>query len=489
MFVPIKPEIPGNPIFEDSYWESSDCKLLVAFLKTKPIHGWYYYPWELPRCSQWELDDIGTIDSQSLTKLILGKFDWGIELKELYTIIDSINTPQTSQSNSHNDWDNQTVMIPNISLEFLSRLFAIVKDKRIEDNVISFHDLPSFSNIRRRRTHIGVLSQITAQGVYRILQGSNDVPSILLVPRRDTPLDQQMYPIDTSMINNTHLVQVDIPPQAAQDIIVGIHGSQERLFKLKFGAISFDSTNIADILAQTVVPFQFYSELVKKNKIKNGDEIIIWVSSENYSEVLACMYAKKMWLPIKYVYITANKNDPIWQFLKTGKYNSKGLSSSFSEFIASQEPIRSVNLERILLLITRNDYVFVRSLFNDKSKKNITLSHRRLSEIRATLIIWENMNQEGLVESNPDIVDTMLRLSNWDQWNTNNQVPFFILNSHYNPQQDNNLSYIDITGRGDGEGNENEKPLEELALRELDPEKRIECVQNRIAEILEKRSK
>lgn len=166
-------------------------------------------------------------------------------------------------------------MIPNISLEFLSRLFAIVKDKRIEDNVISFHDLPSFSNIRRRHTHIGVLSQITAQGVYRILQGSNDVPSILLVPRRDTPLDQQMYPIDTSMINNTHLVQVDIPPQAAQDIIVGIHGSQERLFKLKFGAISFDSTNIADILAQTVVPFQFYSELVKKNKIKNGDEIII----------------------------------------------------------------------------------------------------------------------------------------------------------------------------------------------------------------------
>lgn len=50
-----------------------------------------------------ELDDIETIDSQSLTKLILGKFDWGIERKELYTIIDSINTPQTSQSNSHND--------------------------------------------------------------------------------------------------------------------------------------------------------------------------------------------------------------------------------------------------------------------------------------------------------------------------------------------------------------------------------------------------
>lgn len=488
MFASIKPEIPGSPIFRDSDWISPDRSLIEAFLETKPLHGWYYHPLELPILSKQELNSIARIDSCALTKLVLWQFDWGINPEVLNNLIDTIYNLQTCQSKYPNDWESHIATTRNISIEFLSWLFEYVKDFPIKEKLISFHHLPSFINIRRRHTHIGVLSH-TIQGICRILQGSQDIQSILLVPCWDTPSIQKIHPISTPIFTNTHLVHVDIPPQATQDIIRQFYESKERLFKLKFGVISFDSTNIADILAQTVMPFQFYSELVKNNKIKNGDEIILWVSSENYSEVLACIYAKKMWLPIKYVYITASKNDPIWEFLKTGMYDSKGLWNSFSECIALQEPIRSVNFARILLHLTKNDYSFVSGLFNEKSKNLINLSRRRLSQIRETLILWENMDQEGLKNSNPDIVDQMMLLSNWDRWNTDNQIPFFVLNPHHTSysdlQQDKYLSYTDISNNVDRAGNENKNPLEILNLNQLNPNNRREIVKWWIEKVLE----
>lgn len=491
MFVPIKPEIPGNPIYGDSDWTSPDLRLLEAFLETKPIDGWYYHPLELPRFSQWELDDIAAIDSQFLTKLILGKFEWGIEQEQLYSIIDSIYERQISQSKSENDWNSHIAITRNISLEFLSRLFNNVKDKPIKDNAISFHNLSSFSNIRRRHTHIGVLSQITSQGVYRILQGSKDVTSILLVPNWDISYDQQIFPFNPSTIgSNTHLVQVDISPQDTHDIIRKLHELNERLFKTKFGVISFDSMNIADILVQTVTPFQFYSELVKQNKIKNGDEIIIWVPSENFSEVLSCMYAKKMWLPIKYIYITVNQNDPIWELLNTGTYSPKVHNSSLFKDIVSEDPIRLLNFERILLHITNNNYQLVKRLLMTlfASQEKVSLGHRNLKVMKQILIVWESMDQDGLIKSNPIIVNTMVPSSNWEQRNTDSQIPFFILNSqytaHYDFQQDDYLSYIDIRTSVYGEEFEKRIPLEELALRKLGAQERMLCVKEWIRDTL-----
>lgn len=472
MFMTIAPVLEDDKIYGDSTWNSSDVPFSRAFRITKPskpkpenIQGWFYHPLELPYWEGLELERILTLDSRELTKSILWKFDWGIEESILFTLIDDIYNHLESQPknpNIHNfdnfiiqDSDSDVFLIhsadyhpsttQHISLELLPRIFDAVIRKlaqRPEGNSGLSLNGAKFSknNLGSHHTQLDTLSFDTVRRVDYILPGStNGIQSVLLVPSKELingdDATLQQYHIINALSGNPdmHPVLVDIPLKSVQAIIRAIHEIQERLFKSKYGIVSFDSTNIAHIIAQTVFPFRVYSELVKQGKIKNGDEINIWVSSGDYSEVLSYMYAKEMWLPIKYIHITVNDNDAIWDLLKTGKYISKNGYTTFSDYIGSQEITKLANLERILLLITDNNYEQVRRWFDDTftAREEILLSQRTLKEIKETLIIWKSsgMNRPRGISS--DIEKCRKRLSKWASWNIDKPIPLVRLDSSH----------------------------------------------------------
>ena len=85
-----------------------------------------------------------------------------------------------------------------------------------------------------------------------------------------------------------------IPFDPLQDIVKKINSPEYREFKERYNITSFNSINIARILAQTVYYFRAYGELLRMDAIGLGDEISFSVPSGNFGDALAGYYAMRM---------------------------------------------------------------------------------------------------------------------------------------------------------------------------------------------------
>lgn len=86
---------------------------------------------------------------------------------------------------------------------------------------------------------------------------------------------------------NALTILADAPFDPLQDIVKKVNSPEHADLKTQYGITSFNSINIARILAQTVYYFRAYAEMVKTGSIENGDEIIFSVPSGNFGDALA----------------------------------------------------------------------------------------------------------------------------------------------------------------------------------------------------------
>ena len=116
---------------------------------------------------------------------------------------------------------------------------------------------------------------------------------------------------------------------------------------------SANSINIGRLVPQIVYYVYAYANLLKEERIKEGDLINVVVPTGNFGNILAAFYAKNMGLPIAKLICASNENKVLFDFFKDGVYDRN------REFVLTNSPsmdiLISSNLERLIYRIAGND--------------------------------------------------------------------------------------------------------------------------------------
>lgn len=340
--------------------------LSTGIKTSQPLSGGLWSPQELPEISSEEIGFMSNMSYQNLAKTILWRFDFGIWSDELWKVIDeaygdqwhnSDITPvkQIGNTNLHSLHlgYGPTFAFKNVALEFLPRLLS----KLVTDRTL--HVLGASSGDTINAAHSGV-------------KGTN-INSMFMLPSTG-PSYVQALQAQKGISDNPNALTflADKPFDPLQDIVKKINGPEFQDFKEEHGITSFNSINIARILAQVVYYFRAYSQLVKNGTIENGEEIIFSVPSGNFGDALAGYYAKKMGLPIKTIHVATNENDMLKKFIETGVYQPPKDASGKDYVDVTNAPsmdiAKSSNFERMLFDITGGDHEKVKGWYDDLKK-------------------------------------------------------------------------------------------------------------------------
>lgn len=116
---------------------------------------------------------------------------------------------------------------------------------------------------------------------------------------------------------------------------------------------SANSINIGRLVPQVVYYVYAYAQLLKEDKIQDGEKINVVVPTGNFGNILAAFYAKNMGVPIHKLICASNENKVLYDFFMTGDYDRNRefkLTSS-----PSMDILISSNLERLIYRIAGGD--------------------------------------------------------------------------------------------------------------------------------------
>ena len=105
---------------------------------------------------------------------------------------------------------------------------------------------------------------------------------------------------------------------------------------------SANSINVARFLPQSFYYFSAYAQLDKEGK---ADELIVCVPSGNFGNITAGLFAYKMGLPIKHFIASNNRNDVVFEYLKTANYTPRPSVETYANAMDVGNPS---NFARIL---------------------------------------------------------------------------------------------------------------------------------------------
>lgn len=371
------------PFLSDS--RSSDKTTLSEAIQTsQPLSGWLWCLTDFPVLSLYDINNLVWKSYQEVAYDILYRLDFWVTNDELKAIINAAYWPQWHRNEitpvkqiwdtnlfSLHLWYWPTFAFKNIALEFLPRLLSVLaKWKTINvlwasswDTINAAHSWVKWTNIR----------------------------SIFMLPSTWPSKVQRLQAVN-GIVNNPNAITLlaEVPFDPLQDIVKKVNSVEYKEFKEKYNITSFNSINIARILAQVVYYFRAYSELLKMWKIVNWDKVIFSVPSGNFWDALAGYYAKKMWLPIEKILIATNENDMLDKFFKTWVYQPP--KKDWKDFVQvtnapSMDIAKSSNFERMLFDMYNKDDVIIKWFYDNLSKNwYFQIDKETLSKIQKTFI-------------------------------------------------------------------------------------------------------
>jgi len=109
---------------------------------------------------------------------------------------------------------------------------------------------------------------------------------------------------------------------------------------------SANSINWGRVLPQIVYYISAYCDLLKSERISEGQSVNICVPTGNFGNILAAYYAKKMGLPVAKLICASNSNNVLTDFIRTGVYDRN--RTFYNTMSPSMDILISSNLERML---------------------------------------------------------------------------------------------------------------------------------------------
>ena len=206
------------------------------------------------------------------------------------------------------------------------------------------------------------------------LEGFADVDGIKIIVYypEDGVSDVQKYQMITQEGNNTHVIGIRGNFDDAQNGVKEAFNDQGFNSELKrdgFVLSSANSINIGRLVPQVVYYFHSYLELIKNNKISNGEKINVVVPTGNFGNILAAYYAREMGLPVNKFICASNENNVLTDFFNTGVYDKRRQLKLTDS--PSMDILISSNLERLLSALSEGDSKLIDNLMNQLSDSGV----------------------------------------------------------------------------------------------------------------------
>jgi len=380
-------------LLSDSRSEETS-SLANAIITSQPLSGWLWSIMEFPQVSLEEIESQVSKPYQELAFNILSRFDFWLPLETLQEVINNAYWPQwhraeitpvkqmwTTNLFSLHLWYWPTFAFKNVALEFLPRLLSKLS------NWITINVLGASSWDTINAAHSGVKW--------------TNIRSIFMLPFNWPSAVQRLQAVNWIVDNpNAITLLADVPFDPLQDIVKRVNSPEFIEFKKEHNITSFNSINIARILAQIVYYFRAYTELLKNWNIKNWDEVIFSVPSGNFWDALAWYYAKKMWLPIGKILIATNENDVLHKFFSTGIYEPP--KREWKDYVQvtnapSMDIAKSSNFERMLFDVCDMDSARIKWYYDELSRTGkYQVDSTTLAKIQKIFISSVSTDEERL---------------------------------------------------------------------------------------------
>ncbi len=383
-----------KPNFLSDSRSNETSTLSNAIQTSQPLSGWLWCITDFPQVNLENIQNLVWKSYQELAYDVLSRYDFWVTNEELKDIINEAYWPQWHRKEitpvkqiwdtnlySLHLWYWPTFAFKNIALEFLPRLLSVLaKWKTINvlwasswDTINAAHSWVKWTNIR----------------------------SIFMLPSTWPSKVQRLQAVN-GIVNNPNAITLlaDVPFDPLQDIVKKINWPEFADFKAEHNITSFNSINIARILAQVAYYFRAYTELLKNNNIKNWDDVIFSVPSGNFWDALAWYYAKKMWLPISKILVATNENDMLDNFFKTWIYEPP--KKEWKDFVQvtnspSMDIAKSSNFERMLFDVCWFDFVKIKWFYDSLAKNwRFQVDSETLTKIQQIFISSSSTDEERL---------------------------------------------------------------------------------------------
>lgn len=184
--------------------------------------------------------------------------------------------------------------------------------------------------------------------------------------------------------SNTCVIGIEGNFDDAQNGVKAIFNDSDFAIKLAesgFMLSSANSINIGRLIPQIVYYFYGYLNLLRNNKIENGEKINVVVPTGNFGNILAAYYAKKMGLPINKLICASNENNVLYDFFNNGVYDRRReLKLTISP---SMDILISSNLERLLHEVSgRNEFVINKLMGELRSEGKYEITEHMKKELK-----------------------------------------------------------------------------------------------------------
>ncbi|MBR5505136.1 MAG: threonine synthase [Clostridia bacterium] len=238
-------------------------------------------------------------------------------------------------------WHGPTCAFKDMALQILPYLLKLAIGKNGENN------------------EVVILVATSGDTGKAALEGFRDVEGtrIQVFYPVDGVSDIQKLQMTTQDGKNVSVCAVNGNFDDAQTGVKKIFTNEEYKKELNLRGYTFSSANSINwgrLAPQIVYYFSAYCDLLKNDKINNGDKINIVVPTGNFGNILAAYYALQMGLPVNKLICASNSNNVLTDFINTGVYDRN--RTFYTTASPSMDILISSNLERLLFHMTgRND--------------------------------------------------------------------------------------------------------------------------------------
>ncbi len=309
-------------------------------------------PFYIPKLPGKALEDLMAMAYQQRAVYVMKHYLEEFSVKELtdYTNAaygpDKFDSPavapvRTVNENTHSLelWHGPTCAFKDMALQMLPHLLSASLVKTEEEKTACI---------------LVATSGDTGKGA---LEGFKNVPrtKILVFYPKDGVSQVQELQMVTQEGNNVGVAAVVGNFDDAQTGVKKLFSNEKVCRELQRRGYFFSSANSINwgrVLPQIVYYISAYCDLIRDEKITQGQAVNVCVPTGNFGNILAAYYAREMGLPIDQLICASNSNNVLTEFLREGVYDRN--RTFYNTMSPSMDILISSNLERLLLSLTQD---------------------------------------------------------------------------------------------------------------------------------------